>query len=161
MRLFRIVLDQILIEHGLHLFDGLELGFATFGPEVLVQQGPVQQLHNAVHPASSGVRCLRVGGTVSGGADLFSARLPDIGRCPTEPLRSPRLLLQRSATRHCSASAPPHAVHTAGRDLNPSRRQFLHHPQRPVERLGQRMVKYRLPDLFRYPVGVWPARFAI
>jgi hypothetical protein len=42
MRPFSIVLDNILVEQGLHLVDGLEPGLAALDPKVLVELGSVR-----------------------------------------------------------------------------------------------------------------------
>lgn len=40
--------DQVLVEHELHLIDGIELDATAFNADVLVQQRAVQALDNAV-----------------------------------------------------------------------------------------------------------------
>ena len=48
MRPAVIVADEIVVENGLHLLDGLEPGAASFDAEVLVEQGAVQAFDDAV-----------------------------------------------------------------------------------------------------------------
>ena len=43
-----IVLDEVVIEDGLHLVEGLEPGAAALDAEMLVKQGAVPAFDNAV-----------------------------------------------------------------------------------------------------------------
>jgi hypothetical protein len=54
-----IAFDEIGVARNLHLVDGLEAGLAGLDAEVLVQQGPVQALNDAV-----GLRPLHLGPAV-------------------------------------------------------------------------------------------------
>ena len=54
-----IVADQVVVENGLHLVDGLEPSAAALDPEVLVEQRAVQPLDDAV-----GLRPLHPGGAM-------------------------------------------------------------------------------------------------
>lgn len=65
MRPALIVADQVVVENGLHLVDGFEPGAATLDPEVLVEQGAVQPLDDAVglrplHPCGAVVDVLEL-----------------------------------------------------------------------------------------------------
>ena len=74
MRPFCIVLDEVLVEDGLHLPDGLEPGAAALGPEVLVAKCRVQPFDDAVpHPAHAAGRHLDA---------LEPQLLLDLGRDP-------------------------------------------------------------------------------
>jgi len=48
MRSLGIVLDEVKVEHGLHLVDGLEPGAAALDPEMLVEARAVQAFDDAV-----------------------------------------------------------------------------------------------------------------
>ena len=48
MRSLGIVVDEVLVEHGLHLLDGLKPGASTFDAEMLVEKRAVPALDNAV-----------------------------------------------------------------------------------------------------------------
>ena len=48
MRSLGIVVDEILVEHGLHLLEGLKPGAAALDAEMLVEQGAVSALDDAI-----------------------------------------------------------------------------------------------------------------
>ena len=48
MRSFGIVFDEVLIKNDLHLLEGLEPGAAALDPEMLVEQGAVPALDDAI-----------------------------------------------------------------------------------------------------------------
>jgi hypothetical protein len=48
MRSFGIVFDKVVIENGLHLFKGLEPGATALDAEMLVEQGAVPALDDAI-----------------------------------------------------------------------------------------------------------------
>lgn len=45
---FRIIAGEVVVENRLHLADGLEPGVRAFDPEVLVEQGAVEALGDAI-----------------------------------------------------------------------------------------------------------------
>lgn len=59
MRPALIVADEVIVENGLHLLDGLEPGAAAFDAEVLVKQRAMQAFDDAVR-----LRALDPGGAV-------------------------------------------------------------------------------------------------
>jgi len=48
MRSLGIIVDEVLVEDGLHLLDGLKPGASTFDAEMLVEKRAVPALDNAV-----------------------------------------------------------------------------------------------------------------
>ena len=56
---FCIIGDKISVENDLHLVDGFEPCLATFDTEVLVEEGAMEALDDAV-----GLRAFHAGGTV-------------------------------------------------------------------------------------------------
>jgi hypothetical protein len=48
MRPSHIVALQVIVQHGLHLLDGLEPGAPPLNPEMLVEQGAVEAFKDAV-----------------------------------------------------------------------------------------------------------------
>ena len=48
MRSFGVVLNEVVIEDGLHLLEGLEPGAAAFDAEMLVEKRTMPTLDNAV-----------------------------------------------------------------------------------------------------------------
>ena len=97
-----VVGDEVGVEHGLHLLDGLEPGAATFDAEVLVEQGAVQALDDAVglrplDPGLAVLDALELEEQLVGMAVGPAAELAAVVESTAYRVRAPR----RSAARRC------------------------------------------------------------